>query len=63
MWEYMVSDIYTGEVFHIYGYDVIDACYRKNIDIEDIDVLNEEYLGEISEDEFFEDDMYNPEFY
>lgn len=56
MWEYMVSDVGTGNVFYILGLDVIDACFRAGIDIEEIDVLNEEYLGEIS------DDMYDPEF-
>lgn len=56
MWEYMVSDVGTGNVFYIYGLDVVDACFRAGIDIEEIDVLNEEYLGEIS------DDMYDPEF-
>jgi hypothetical protein len=56
MWEYMVSDVGTGNVFYILGLDVIDACFRAGVDIEEIDVLNEEYLGEIS------DDMYDPEF-
>lgn len=44
MWEFEIMNVYTEEIFLIYGYDYYDACARNDLDPNEYKVLQREYV-------------------